>query len=494
MNSDANIMSSSGNELEESKKYLFGSSTIINNNNEPLSSSQLLNASFTVYNSDKSLSPHFTGFTNAIATSDNRTIPALPNLTAPSQSTSWSNSSLPGPNGIYSLFSSFSSSSLIDKNTQSNVHANTNQTGTSHSQSNQNPFPFVLGQSNAKPSQTQNRNSHYIHPSNNKSYHVNAALHPNMDMHPHMQPMQQRSSDPLETVLGPFPCVRIRGLPFNANLEDVLVFFQGLVVLDVVVLPQSYNQHGPGGEAFVVFGNPMDFQMALQRNRLSIGHQYVEVYQGKRADYYAAVSLVSQQYNPHRVDEAGKGEDNQELHQGNVWTASGVHHATPSQVLRTPLMQDMGNNNTNNNPVKPHGLTHQHHTGYNKGGSVSSGGRGSDGIRPKGAGRGSGRGGGIQVGEHTGYLRMRGLPFTVTKGEIFEFFKKFEPIFDSVCLTYRSDGRATGEGYIAFQKPDDAKDAMALHRNTMGSRYIELFISNKDEHGRALAREASVLR
>jgi heterogeneous nuclear ribonucleoprotein F/H len=138
-----------------------------------------------------------------------------------------------------------------------------------------------------------------------------------------------------------------------------------------------------------------------------------------------------------------------------------------------------------------------HHHAYSKGGIQSSGGRGGRGsgdIRPKGSGRGSGRGGGIQVGEHTGFLRMRGLPFTVTKGEIFNFFEKYKPIQDSICLTYRSDGRATGEGYIAFTDPDDAKDAMALHRNTMGSRYIELFISNKEEHGRAIAREASLLR
>lgn len=65
------------------------------------------------------------------------------------------------------------------------------------------------------------------------------------------------SSDPLEAVLGPFPCVRMRGLPFDATLEDVLVFFQGFVVLDVVLQAT--------GEAFVVFANPMDFQMALQR-------------------------------------------------------------------------------------------------------------------------------------------------------------------------------------------------------------------------------------
>ena len=77
--------------------------------------------------------------------------------------------------------------------------------------------------------------------------------------------MHRNAGDHLEQFLGPFPCVRLSRLPFETNIEDVLVFFQGLLVLDVVVLPHPYSQHGTGGEAFVVFGNPMDFQLALQR-------------------------------------------------------------------------------------------------------------------------------------------------------------------------------------------------------------------------------------
>lgn len=68
------------------------------------------------------------------------------------------------------------------------------------------------------------------------------------------------SMDPLEALLGPFPCARVRGLPFQATLEDVLVFFQGLVVIDVVLVPNEEL-----GEAYVVFANLIDYQMGLQR-------------------------------------------------------------------------------------------------------------------------------------------------------------------------------------------------------------------------------------
>ena len=100
-------------------------------------------------------------------------------------------------------------------------------------------------------------------------------------------------------------------------------------------------------------------------------------------------------------------------------------------------------------------------------------------------------GGGIQVGEHTGFLRMRGLPFSSTKEDIYSFFSGYNPVQESIVLTYRNDGRATGEAYVGFATPADAERAMALHRRSMGNRYIELFISNRDEQGRALVRFGS---
>ena len=133
------------------------------------------------------------------------------------------------------------------------------------------------------------------------------------------------------------------------------------------------------------------------------------------------------------------------------------------------------------------------------GGGGGGGGRGRGGGGGRGSGSSSGpgnqqstkrSGGGIQVGEHTGFLRMRGLPFSATKDDIAFFFQAYSPIYDSIVLTYRSDGRATGEAYVGFGSPDDSQRAMELHRKSMGQRYIELFLSNEEEHGRALARFA----
>lgn len=121
--------------------------------------------------------------------------------------------------------------------------------------------------------------------------------------------------------------------------------------------------------------------------------------------------------------------------------------------------------------------------------SATSGSRGREGP---GSGQAAAQykrtGGGIQVGEHTGYLRMRGLPFSSSKEDIASFFQEYNPILESIVLTYRSDGRATGEAYVGFGTPEDSKRAMDLHRRSMGNRYIELFLSNREEHGRALVR------
>eukprot|EP00262_Sarcandra_glabra_P006554 TRINITY_DN18894_c0_g1_i1.p1 TRINITY_DN18894_c0_g1~~TRINITY_DN18894_c0_g1_i1.p1 ORF type:complete len:262 (+),score=43.69 TRINITY_DN18894_c0_g1_i1:178-963(+) len=90
--------------------------------------------------------------------------------------------------------------------------------------------------------------------------------------------------------------------------------------------------------------------------------------------------------------------------------------------------------------------------------------------------------------EYTEILKLRGLPFSVTKSEILEFFGEFELAEDNIHIACRSDGKATGEAFVEFESVGDAKKAMCKDKMTIGSRYVELFPSTRDEARRAESR------
>jgi hypothetical protein len=242
----------------------------------------------------------------------------------------------------------------------------------------------------------------------------------------------------------------------------------------------------------------------------------VEIYPGSRSEYYSAIASVSAEFSQdcshvslqdtHKIffhiflqqqwpeqqrdtvlslSESILGGSDVEtkptgLDSASVWGSVGM--PTPIQSLNAPQLTQ-----SENRPVRgadppasvPSGGSRE------RGGSVGSG-KGNNG--PPGSAQYKRSGGGIQVGEHTGFLRMRGLPFSASKEDIAKFFAIYNPILETIVLTYRSDGRATGEAYIGFETPEDSTRAMDLHRKSMGNRYIELFLSNKEEHGRALTR------
>lgn len=305
-------------------------------------------------------------------------------------------------------------------------------------------------------------------------------------------PGLSHSMDPLEALLGPFPCARVRGLPFEASLEDVLVFFQGLVVIDVVLV-----SHEDSGEAFVVFANPMDFQMGLQRDHQNMGNRYLEIFRGQRSDYYAAIASQQNQWLGVGLSEtSGLGdvppggkdvEAEKSSHlmkdltpslsfEGTTWSESGL----PSTGQSVVTQKERGPESNGG------GQTYRVRGGNYRGrGGGNCGGRG---FKVNYKGGMVHHGGGIRDGPHTGFIRMRGLPFQATKQDILDFFKDYKPIESSILLTYRVDGRATGEGYVAFRDAVDAEAAMTMQRSTIGARYIELFISNRDEHTRNMAR------
>lgn len=98
---------------------------------------------------------------------------------------------------------------------------------------------------------------------------------------------------------------------------------------------------------------------------------------------------------------------------------------------------------------------------------------------------------GKESAEHTGVLRLRGLPFSAGKDEIMDFFRNFDLSEDLIHITVNSEGRPTGEAFVEFASAEDSKAAMVNDRKTLGSRYIELFPSSLEECQEAVSRGRS---
>ncbi|KAG9509007.1 RNA-binding protein fusilli, partial [Fragariocoptes setiger] len=93
-------------------------------------------------------------------------------------------------------------------------------------------------------------------------------------------------------------------------------------------------------------------------------------------------------------------------------------------------------------------------------------------------------------------IRMRGLPYNCTAQQVIAFFQdndknkasKVMHDSDGILFVHRSDGRATGDAFVLFESDELAQRAIQKHRQTIGSRYIELFRSTTAEVQQVLNR------
>lgn len=70
--------------------------------------------------------------------------------------------------------------------------------------------------------------------------------------------------------------IHMRGLPFQVSGEDVAKFFHPLVVSKILI---EYGPNGkPSGEADVYFSCHRDALAAMSRDRMNMGHRYIELF------------------------------------------------------------------------------------------------------------------------------------------------------------------------------------------------------------------------
>ncbi|KAJ9556227.1 hypothetical protein OSB04_010841 [Centaurea solstitialis] len=299
-----------------------------------------------------------------------------------------------------------------------------------------------------------------------------------------------------------FPVVRLRGLPFDCSEADIAEFFHGLDIVDVLFV----HRHGKfAGEVYCVLGYAFQVEYALQRNRQNIGRRYVEVFRSKRQEYYKAIanevsdSGRSPRRNPprSRVSERDNAEHTGVLRlrglpfsanrddivdffkdsvlsedsiyftvnsEGRVTGEAFVKFSSPEES-RAAMAKDGMSLGSRYIELFPSTLDEWE--------DAASRGRANV---PK------------PSEEETTVLRMRGLPFSAGKDDIIDFFKEFTLSEDSIHMTFNSEGRPTGEALVEFASLDDSKAALAKDRMTLGSRYIELFMSSPEELKEAVSR------
>ncbi|NXY50296.1 GRSF1 factor, partial [Ceuthmochares aereus] len=75
-----------------------------------------------------------------------------------------------------------------------------------------------------------------------------------------------------------------------------------------------------------------------------------------------------------------------------------------------------------------------------------------------------------------GVVRLRGLPFSSTEEDITDFFAGLK--INNIVFVYRGE-RRTGEAFVQFAAPEMAAKALSRHKEYIGSRYIEVYVSRK---------------
>jgi len=83
-------------------------------------------------------------------------------------------------------------------------------------------------------------------------------------------------------------------------------------------------------------------------------------------------------------------------------------------------------------------------------------------------------------------LRLRGLPWECTPGDLKEFFKGIELL--DAHIIYLSSGRASGEGVVEVGSQEAFENALAKNNEHIGSRWIEVFKSTGEDIDRAMGR------
>jgi len=319
--------------------------------------------------------------------------------------------------------------------------------------------------------------------------------------------------------------VKLRGLPWSATAQEIVSFFTPVPMGEESVTLISQGGGRASGEAFVWI-HEANMAQALTYNKGSMGSRYIEVFESTFEEYTAAVRRMS-----------GGGGDTMQPKSRQVVAAPGsrpapkpaaeVDYGTvtesvlrvrglPYSVTGEELAELFGVPATEVNIcmttngakvgvpsgeafVRFDSVDTAHKAFTNMQGETigsryielfaSSEGELETRVAHGGVqGYESNRGTGGDLNpqesrEGSGWIRLRGLPYSATVQEVVDFVSQehFVAEYD-VTIKIGSDGRPTGEAYVQLESEDVANELKPLlDRKHMGSRFIEVFVSSHEE-------------
>uniref|UniRef100_A0A914HJA7 RRM domain-containing protein n=1 Tax=Globodera rostochiensis TaxID=31243 RepID=A0A914HJA7_GLORO len=289
--------------------------------------------------------------------------------------------------------------------------------------------------------------------------------------------------------------VRIRGLPYNCNKEQVQQFFRGLTVEEVVFGKEPGLEGRPTGEGFVRFGTADEADRALGQNNQHMGTRYLELFKSDGAAFEAFKARATNNIVPLKaLAQVGGGGGDPYASYG--YGAGGGGYGSGYEQRGTagrPMGRGGGGGGYGGGPGSQRYSPYPSYPNYGYGtprqpgaaGGGFGGGRGGGGAggggMPGGGGYddgyggygGGGYGGSSAIGPTK--LYMRGIPFRLAGNDIERFFAPL--ICVDIQVGTMPDGRSSGDGIVEFQTPADARQAMSKDRECIGNRYVELFPS-----------------
>ncbi|XP_074594967.1 heterogeneous nuclear ribonucleoprotein F-like isoform X1 [Brevipalpus obovatus] len=260
--------------------------------------------------------------------------------------------------------------------------------------------------------------------------------------------------------------IRLRGLPFDSDEEDIRRFFEGLEIVDRGIL-MTWDQRGrPTGEAYVQFATKEMADKAMAKHREKIGHRYIEIFKSTPHEFFLVSGHKSSSI---MSDPMGR--------QGNFDETGGPIHMGAkrnygmSSNRPAPYDRDFNNRNHGslmNKSYLSEGGTRRPYS------SLEAYDRGPT---KRFAYRDSGVDDFDRYDPTRHIVHMRGLPYKATDLDIIDFFAPYEPV--TIRVLFDESGRPSGKADVEFKTHEEAEGAMSKDNSNMHHRYIELFLHSR---------------